>query len=81
MSTHTPPHCTPLIIDDVLQITVSLIMAYYITNYLARHGYDPDVYAMPIHSAIMDLTGQLLLVTSFELASVLGLHVRSHLQT
>jgi hypothetical protein len=73
-------HCSPLIIADVLQITVSLIMAYYVTNYLARHGYDPDVYAMPIHSAIIDLMGQLMLVSSFELASVLGLHVRSHLR-
>ena len=70
--------CSPLIIADGLQITVSLIVAYYITNYLARHGYDPDMYAMPIHSATVDLMGQLLLVSSFELASILGLHVRSH---
>jgi solute carrier family 41 len=65
----------------VLQITISLIVAYYITNYLARHGYDPDMYALPIHSAILDLVGQLLLVSSFELASALGLHVRSHMRT
>ena len=75
-----PPRCTPLTIANVLQITISLIVAYHITNYLARHGYDPDMYAMPIHSAIMDLMGQLLLVSSFELASALGLHVRSHLR-
>jgi solute carrier family 41 len=66
---------------DVLQIIVSLVVAYYVTNYLASHGYDPDMYAMPIHSAIMDLMGQLMLVTSFELASALGLHVRSHLRS
>jgi solute carrier family 41 len=75
------PQCTPLTIADVLQITLSLIAAYYITNYLARHGYDPDMYALPIHSAIMDLVGQFMLVASFELASALGLHVRSHLRT
>lgn len=68
----------PLTVADVLQIAISLIVAYYITNYLARHGYDPDVYALPIHSAILDLVGQLLLVSTFELASALGLHVRSH---
>lgn len=65
----------------VLQITISLIVAYYITNYLARHGYDPDMYALPIHSAILDLVGQLLLVSSFEVASALGLNVRSHMRT
>jgi solute carrier family 41 len=69
-------HLTPLTIVVILQITVSLILAYYLTNYLARHGYDPDIYALPIHSAIMDLIGQLSLVSSFELASALGLHVR-----
>jgi solute carrier family 41 len=65
----------------VLQIIVSLVVAYHVTTYLANRGYDPDMYAMPIHSAIMDLTGQLMLVTSFELASALGLHVRSHLRS
>ena len=68
----------PLTVADVLQIAISLIVAYYITNYLARHGYDPDVYALPIHSAILDLVGQLMLGSTFELASALGLHVRSH---
>lgn len=71
----------PLTVADVFQITISLIVAYYITNYLARHGYDPDMYALPIHSAILDLVGQLLLVSSFELASAIGLHVRSHMRT
>ena len=70
-----------LTVADVFQITISLIVAYYITNYLARHGYDPDMYALPIHSAILDLVGQLLLVSSFELASAIGLHVRSHTRT
>ncbi|KAI9453738.1 Mg transporter [Russula earlei] len=62
-----------------IAIILSLVVAYIITNHLSRHGYDPDMYAMPIHSAIMDLLGQLLLVSSFELASLFGLHVRTHL--
>ncbi|KAF8496847.1 Mg transporter [Russula emetica] len=62
-----------------IAITVSLAAAYFITDYMSRHGYDPDVYVMPIHSAIMDLMGELLLVSCFELASAIGLHVRSHI--
>ncbi|KAI0303295.1 hypothetical protein B0F90DRAFT_1816136 [Multifurca ochricompacta] len=60
-----------------IAITISLAVAYILTNYLWRHGYDPDVYALPIHSAFMDLLGQLLLVSCFELASAVGLRVRS----
>jgi solute carrier family 41 len=45
---------------------------------MAKRGYDPDMYVMPIHSAIMDLVGELLLVSCFELASAIGLHVRNH---
>jgi solute carrier family 41 len=54
-------------------------MGYFITDYLSKRRYDPDMYALPIHSAIMDLVGELLLVSCFELASAIGLHVRSHL--
>ncbi|KAH9972906.1 hypothetical protein BJV74DRAFT_968188 [Russula compacta] len=61
-----------------IAIFASLVIAYFITNYLSRRGYDPDVYSLPIHSAIVDLLGQLLLVSCFELASALGLRVRSH---
>lgn len=59
-------------------IAISLVAGYALTNYLWSHKYDPDMYALPIHAALMDLVGQLLLVGCFELASAIGLHVRSH---
>lgn len=75
-------YCAPtyrlLFSDDFLQIILSLAVAYFITNYLSKRGYDPDMYVLPIHSAVTDLVGELLLVTCFELASAIGLHVRSH---
>ncbi|KAH9961667.1 hypothetical protein BGW80DRAFT_1547344 [Lactifluus volemus] len=58
-------------------ITISLVVGFYLTNYLWAGGYDPDIYALPIHSAIMDLSGQILLVSCFELASAIGFHVQS----
>ncbi|KAH9961158.1 hypothetical protein BGW80DRAFT_1360249 [Lactifluus volemus] len=58
-------------------ITISLVVGFYLTNYLWARGYDPDIYALPIHSAIMDLSGQILLVSCFELASAIGFHVQS----
>ncbi|KAI0270288.1 hypothetical protein BGY98DRAFT_1100771 [Russula aff. rugulosa BPL654] len=61
--------------------TVSLAAAYFITDYMSRRGYDPDMYVMPIHSGITDLIGELLLVSCFELASAIGLHVRSHISS
>ncbi|KAI9436318.1 hypothetical protein H4582DRAFT_1965955 [Lactarius indigo] len=59
-------------------IAISLVAGYALTNYLWSHKYDPDMYALPIHAALMDLVGQLLLVACFELATAIGLHVRSH---
>ncbi|KAI9445755.1 Mg transporter [Lactarius psammicola] len=59
-------------------IAISLIAGHALTNFLWSHKYDPDMYALPIHSALLDLVGQLLLVACFELASGIGLHVRSH---
>jgi solute carrier family 41 len=56
---------------------ISLVVGFYLTNYLWARGYDPDIYALPIHSAIMDLSGQILLVSCFELASAIGFHVQS----
>ncbi|KAI0255234.1 Mg transporter [Lactifluus subvellereus] len=60
-----------------IAITISLAVGYYLTNYLWARGLDPDIYALPIHSAIMDLMGQLLLLLCFEIASAVGFHVRS----
>ena len=61
-----------------MKIAISLTLGYFLTNYLWSHKYDPDMYALPIHSALMDLVGEILLVACFELASAIGLHVRNH---
>ncbi|PFH53569.1 hypothetical protein AMATHDRAFT_83860 [Amanita thiersii Skay4041] len=52
-------------------ILASLFIARLLTNALWRRGLDPDMYALPIHSALMDLIGQLLLVLCFEVVSLL----------
>ncbi|KAJ8508162.1 hypothetical protein ONZ45_g9526 [Pleurotus djamor] len=58
-------------------VTASLIIARALTNFLWKRQYDPDMYALPIHSALMDLIGQLLLVLCFEIVTLLGGVVRS----
>ncbi|KAF8955560.1 hypothetical protein BDZ97DRAFT_1673673 [Flammula alnicola] len=54
----------------------SLIIARFLTHFLWSIQRDPDSYALPIHSALMDLIGQLLLVLCFEIVSHLGGQVR-----
>lgn len=54
------------------QVTLSLYVARLLTNFLWSKNLDPDTYALPIHSATMDLIGQLLLVLCFEIVSLLG---------
>ncbi|KAI0042837.1 hypothetical protein FA95DRAFT_1563902 [Auriscalpium vulgare] len=58
-------------------VFISLFVARHVTKFLWDRGRDPDMYALPIHSALMDLSGQILLVSCFELASALGVHIRS----
>ncbi|KAF9453714.1 hypothetical protein P691DRAFT_657998 [Macrolepiota fuliginosa MF-IS2] len=53
-------------------VLVSLVIARYLTDWLWSKNRDPDMYALPIHSALMDLIGQLLLVLCFEIVSRLG---------
>ncbi|KAG8217120.1 hypothetical protein J3R82DRAFT_5155 [Butyriboletus roseoflavus] len=53
-------------------VWISLIVAQLLTHYLWSKGLDPDMYALPIHSALMDLIGQLLLVLCFVLVSFVG---------
>lgn len=60
-----------------LQVLISLFLAQSATNILWSYNLDPDMYAMPLHSALMDLVGQSLLVACYELASLLGSKVRS----
>jgi solute carrier family 41 len=60
-----------------IQVTISLLIARTLTNFLWSKRLDPDMYAMPVHSALVDLTGQVLLVTCFEIVSKLGADVRA----
>lgn len=55
---------------------LSLVIARFLTRWLWSKNRDPDFYALPIHSAMMDLIGQLLLVLCFEIVSSLGGKVR-----
>jgi len=60
-------------------VFASLVIARLLTNYLWSKDCDPDIYALPIHSAAMDLIGQLLLVLCFEIVSALGGKVKARL--
>ncbi|KAI6124043.1 hypothetical protein EDD16DRAFT_1564160 [Pisolithus croceorrhizus] len=51
-------------------VTISLLIANALTDFLWSKDLDPDTYALPIHSATMDLVGQLLLVLCFQLVSL-----------
>ncbi|KAH7905188.1 hypothetical protein BJ138DRAFT_1018075 [Hygrophoropsis aurantiaca] len=53
-------------------VSISLFLARLLTNFLWARDLDPDMYALPVHSAVMDLIGQLLLVLCFEIVSLLG---------
>ena len=48
-----------------------------LTDILWKRKLDPDMYALPIHSALVDLIGQLLLVLCFEIVSHLGVHLKA----
>ena len=55
-----------------VQVSISLIVGRLLTNFLWTKNLDPDMYALPIHSAFVDLVGQSLLVLCFEVVSLLG---------
>ncbi|CAE6444079.1 hypothetical protein ACGC1H_004886 [Rhizoctonia solani] len=57
-------------------VIVALALAYYLTHLFWRYGFDPDAYCLPVHSAIVDLIGQLFLVACYELANLLGNDVK-----
>ncbi|KAG7086365.1 hypothetical protein E1B28_002325 [Marasmius oreades] len=54
-------------------VLISLYFARILTTFLWARGRDPDTYALPIHSAMMDLVGQSLLVLCFEIVRRLGI--------
>ncbi|KAJ7491040.1 Mg transporter [Mycena latifolia] len=59
-----------------IAVSSSLLIARWLTNMLWKRNLDPDMYALPIHSALMDLIGQLLLVLCFEIVSLFGARVK-----
>ncbi|KAI0806786.1 hypothetical protein C8Q74DRAFT_1453140 [Fomes fomentarius] len=59
----------------LIAVSISLGAAQLITMFLWKHKFDPDMYALPIQSALTDLVGQLLLVACYEIASLLGVKV------
>ncbi|OCH88237.1 hypothetical protein OBBRIDRAFT_734865 [Obba rivulosa] len=58
-----------------IDVAFALYLAFVTTNFLWKRDLDPDMYALPFHSAFMDLVGQLLLVACYEIASALGSRV------
>ncbi|KDE06634.1 hypothetical protein MVLG_02988 [Microbotryum lychnidis-dioicae p1A1 Lamole] len=65
------------LVATVVQMVVSLAFAYYIATTLWRLDYDPDVYALPLLSSFLDVTGQLALVAAFTVAGGMGSKVVS----
>lgn len=59
-----------------ITVAAALVLAYYLTHLFWRRGLDPDAYCLPVHSALVDLIGQLLLVACYEMASALGNDVK-----
>ncbi|KAM0754028.1 hypothetical protein T439DRAFT_285754 [Meredithblackwellia eburnea MCA 4105] len=49
------------------QLIIALGVGYYLAMLLWRWDYDPDVYALPLLSSFLDVTGQLMLVGAFAL--------------
>ncbi|KAG6897870.1 hypothetical protein C0992_009668 [Termitomyces sp. T32_za158] len=49
---------------------ISLYVAQRLTAYLWTKDCDPDMYALPIHSAFMDLVGHILLAICFEIVQL-----------
>lgn len=60
----------------LFQSAISLLLAKWLTHKLWQRGYDPDTYCLPVHSSIMELVGQCLLVGAYASASMLGVDVR-----
>ncbi|KAF8528170.1 solute carrier family 41 member 1 [Hysterangium stoloniferum] len=58
-------------------VLASLTIARLLTQFLWSKDLDPDTYAMPIHSSLVDLVGQLMLVACFEFSQALGADVKN----
>ncbi|KAF8344133.1 Mg transporter [Cantharellus anzutake] len=55
---------------------LSLGLAYFLTQFLWARNLDPDCYCLPIHSSLIDLAGQCLLVVAYLVSSGLGADVK-----
>ncbi|KAG6849380.1 hypothetical protein H0H93_008934 [Arthromyces matolae] len=51
-------------------VVIALYAAKYLTNFLWSKNCDPDVYALPIHSALVDLVGHVFLAICYEIAQL-----------
>ncbi|KAL8292887.1 hypothetical protein RQP46_000581 [Phenoliferia psychrophenolica] len=51
-----------------VQVALALALGYFTTLLLWKWDYDPDVYALPLLSSFLDVTGQLMLVAAFAIA-------------
>lgn len=60
---------------SLIKTAIALVIAHYFTLIFWSRGYDPDNYCLPVHSALCDLIGQLMLVACYELAGELGADV------
>ncbi|SCV66958.1 BQ2448_5604 [Microbotryum intermedium] len=56
------------LVATVVQMIVSLGLAYFTATMLWNLDYDPDVYTLPLLSSLLDVTGQLALVAAFTVA-------------
>ncbi|WVQ75925.1 hypothetical protein IAR50_005560 [Cryptococcus sp. DSM 104548] len=55
-----------------LTILISISMAHYMTLFFWSKNLDPDSYTLPIHSALVDFLGQLLLMVAYEVCIAQG---------
>ncbi|KAL7410682.1 hypothetical protein BDY24DRAFT_398981 [Mrakia frigida] len=59
-----------------LTVFISIWTADRLTLFFWSRNLDPDSYTLPIHSSLIDLIGQVLLVVAFEIAAAMGGNVR-----
>lgn len=75
-----PPPCSSSLWENTelisSQSAISLSLAKWLTHKLWQRGYDPDTYCLPVHSSLMELVGQCLLVAAYASASMLGVDVQ-----
>ncbi|ORX33916.1 hypothetical protein BD324DRAFT_584143, partial [Kockovaella imperatae] len=58
---------------------ISLVLAHYLTLFFWAHDLDPDSYTLPIHSALVDFLGSMLLMLAYEICIYTGRDVVTHI--